>query len=36
MLSGSTLIIGAGGATFNFPQGMFQWSGGTIDTTRGC
>ena len=23
--------VGAGGATFNFPPGMFQWTGGTID-----
>ena len=24
-----------GGATFDFPDGMFQWTGGTIDTTAG-
>jgi uncharacterized membrane protein len=25
------LLIGSGGATFNFPAGMFQWTGGTIN-----
>ncbi|HZU35421.1 MAG TPA: hypothetical protein VFA18_05915, partial [Gemmataceae bacterium] len=28
------LDIDAGGATFNFPAGMFQWGGGDIDTTN--
>src|SRR5262249_46216279 len=31
-LSRGTLNVGAGGATFNFPGGMFQWTGGVIDT----
>jgi hypothetical protein len=31
----ATLAIGSDGATFNFPQGMFQWTNGTIDTTAG-
>lgn len=26
-----TLEVGAGGATFDFPPGLFQWTGGTID-----
>ena len=26
------MTIGAGGATFDFPAGMFQWTGGTINT----
>jgi len=30
-LDGGTLSIGIGGATFDFPDGMFQWSGGVID-----
>ena len=30
-----TLGIGSGGATFNFPTGMFQWSGGRIDVSAG-
>jgi uncharacterized membrane protein len=28
---GNNLLIGSGGATFNFPAGMFQWTGGTIN-----
>ena len=31
MLASGTLTIGAAGATFNFPAGMFQWSGGMIE-----
>ena len=30
-LTGGTLIIGTAGATFDFPQGLFQWTGGTIN-----
>ncbi len=30
-LAGGTLSIGSAGATFDFPSGMFQWSGGTIE-----
>jgi hypothetical protein len=26
-----TLTVGSGGATFNFPAGMFQWTDGTIN-----
>ena len=33
--SGGTLIIGTGGATFDFPQGLFQWTGGTITLQPG-
>jgi RHS repeat-associated protein len=29
-LSAGTLAVGAAGATFNFPAGMLQWTGGTI------
>ena len=29
-LRGGTLQIGSGGATFNFPGSLFQWSGGSI------
>ncbi len=29
-LNNGTLNIGAAGATFNFPSGLFQWNGGTI------
>ena len=29
-LPGGTIAIGTGGATFNFPAGLFQWTGGTI------
>ena len=29
-LSAGTLTIGAGGATFNFSPGLFQWTAGTI------
>jgi RHS repeat-associated protein len=30
-LGSGILAVGAGGATFNFPPGMFQWTGGFID-----
>ncbi len=30
-ISGGTITIGAAGATFNFPSGLLQWTGGTID-----
>ena len=30
-LAGGAIAIGAGGATFDFPSGMFQWSAGSID-----
>ncbi len=30
-LVGGTQSIGSAGATFDFPSGMFQWSGGTIE-----
>ena len=30
-----TLDIGSSGATFNFPQGLFQWSSGTINAKSG-
>ncbi len=30
-LASGTLIVGTGGATFNFPASMFQWSGGNIN-----
>jgi hypothetical protein len=37
LLGGSgRLAIGSDGATFNLPQGMFQWTGGTIDATAGA
>ena len=32
-LAGGTLIIGTAGATFDFPEGMFQWTGGGIVVT---
>ena len=31
-LASGTLTLGASGATFDFPSGMFQWTGGTINT----
>ncbi|HUB24180.1 MAG TPA: hypothetical protein VL992_02040 [Tepidisphaeraceae bacterium] len=34
-LEGGTLNIGAAGATFSFPTGMFVWSGGTISGADG-
>ncbi len=34
-LSSGTLALGAGGANFDFSGNLFQWSGGTIDTTLG-
>jgi hypothetical protein len=30
LLQNGALQIGAGGATFNFPTGLFQWTGGTL------
>ncbi|MGO9922159.1 MAG: beta strand repeat-containing protein, partial [Isosphaeraceae bacterium] len=35
ILNSGTLAIGIGGATFNFPGSMFQWTGGTIDGALG-
>jgi hypothetical protein len=36
LLHGSgRLAIGSDGATFDFPQDMFHWTGGAIDTTAG-
>ena len=32
-LANGTLNIGSGGATFNFPQNLFQWTGGTINAS---
>jgi hypothetical protein len=34
-LDGGTLAIGAGGATFTFPPGMFRWSRGSINVGAG-
>ena len=34
-LSGGTFAIGLGGATFNFPGSLFQWTGGVISTSVG-
>jgi hypothetical protein len=36
-LASGTLAAGGGlsGTTFNFPAGLFQWTGGTIDTHNG-
>jgi uncharacterized repeat protein (TIGR01451 family) len=31
LLHSGVLSIGSGGATFNFPTGMFQWTGGSIN-----
>jgi hypothetical protein len=31
LLQSGVLEIGAGGATFNFPTGLFQWTGGTVN-----
>jgi hypothetical protein len=31
----ATLAVAPGGATFNFPGSMFQWTGGTIDVSNG-
>jgi hypothetical protein len=31
-LASGTLFVGSGGATFNFPSGLFQWTGGNINT----
>jgi fibronectin-binding autotransporter adhesin len=30
-LNSGSLTIGGGGATFDFPKGMFQWTGGTMN-----
>ena len=34
-LSTGSLIVDPAGATFNFPAGLFQWTGGTIDGSAG-
>ena len=34
-LSSGTLAVGIGGATFNFPGSMFQWTGGRNQRRRG-
>ena len=34
-LSSGTLVIGIGGATFDFPGSMFQWTGGAINGGSG-
>ena len=34
-LTGGSLIIGTSGATFDFPQGLFQWQGGAITLNQG-
>jgi uncharacterized repeat protein (TIGR03803 family) len=34
-LSGGTLAVGAGGATFHLAGPLFQWTGGSIDVTSG-
>jgi hypothetical protein len=34
-LNNGTLSVGTGGATFNFPAGLFQWGGGVINTSAG-
>ena len=34
-LPSGTIAIGAGGATFNFPAGLFQWTGGTVQPATG-
>jgi Bacterial Ig-like domain (group 3) len=34
-LNSGTLGIGSGGATFDFNPGLFQWTGGTINTSTG-
>ncbi|MHB1560310.1 MAG: carboxypeptidase regulatory-like domain-containing protein, partial [Isosphaeraceae bacterium] len=31
LLSSGTIAIGAGGATFDFPAGLLQWPGGSLD-----
>ena len=36
ILASGTLDIGSSGATFNFPQNLFLWSGGTINATAGA
>ena len=34
-LTTGALAIGSGGATFDFPKGLFQWQGGSINVNRG-
>ena len=34
-LESGTLAVGSGGATFNFPGPLFQWTGGIINTVSG-
>jgi len=34
-LDSGTLAVGTGGANFDFAAGLFQWTGGTIDTSLG-
>jgi uncharacterized repeat protein (TIGR01451 family) len=31
LLENGSIVVGSGGATFNFPTGMFQWTGGGIN-----
>ncbi|HEU5433461.1 MAG TPA: hypothetical protein VFU81_17480, partial [Thermomicrobiales bacterium] len=31
LLGSGSIVVGAGGATFDFPAGMFQWTGGGIN-----
>ena len=33
--SGGTLAVGVGGLTLNFPEGLFQWTGGQMELTGG-
>jgi hypothetical protein len=35
-LTGGTITIGSAGATFNFPAGLFQWTGGARSTPTGA
>jgi YD repeat-containing protein len=35
VLAGGTLNVGLGGATFNFPGAMFQWTGGSMELSAG-
>ncbi len=35
-ISGGTITIGAAGATFDFPSGLFQWIGGALSTPPGA
>ena len=34
-LTSGTLLTSSSGATFDFPQGLFQWQGGTINLNQG-